>query len=49
VLSKQSGQAFPALGGNGVTQEHKIKISITEFSHCFFERAFRNYRVAGSL
>lgn len=48
MFPKQLGQAFPVMGGNGVTQENKIKISLMEYGHCFFPGAFRNHRVAAA-
>jgi hypothetical protein len=49
VLPKQLGQEFPVFGGNGVAQENKIKISLAESGHSFFEGGFQNHRVAGGL
>ena len=49
MLPKQLGQQFSVSGGNGVTQENKVKISLRESGHRFFQGEFRNHRVAGGL
>lgn len=49
MFPKQLGQEFPVISGNGVTQENKVKISLTESGHGFFQGRFQNHRIAGGL